>query len=80
MPAGDINRALNACDRSLLEIKVKLVAAKRQQLSLAERRALSLQWKAAIDRFEALRREVAIRYGRGAPFRLPLERRYGARR
>jgi hypothetical protein len=73
--AGRINRALDTAERERARLCDEFIAAGRGHELPSETRAksdpLALRYCDAEDRFLELRREVARRYGPGAPRRLP---------
>lgn len=75
MTAGEINLELDALDVKRARLVEKFVAAGRGHETPSETRTksdpLALEWIAATDRSDALRREIDRRYGPGAPPRLP---------
>lgn len=83
MTAGQINRELDKLDAYASALNDKFIEAGREQEkiweSLKKDDPLSQQLKALTHRRWALRREIEIRYGPDAPWRLPTGRGFGAR-
>lgn len=75
MTASAINRELDRLDARSLKLSTKLIAAGRGRELPAERMAktdpLSKKYNAIALRRESLRFEIELRYGPGAPSRLP---------
>lgn len=75
MTAGQINKALDALDRASSKITDEFIAVGRGHERPSETwkldDPLARKWKQVTARQAALRNEIALRYGPGAPHRLP---------
>lgn len=82
MTAAEINRELDALDKKRQRLNDEFIAAGRGHETASETAKktdpLAERWKALVSRTADLRNEISLRYGPGAPSRLP--RGFGTRR
>ncbi len=83
MTAGQINKELDALEASSSDICSKMIEAgrgdERPTETMVKADTLSLAFKAIVARRSELRIEIDLRYGPGAPSRLP-SRGFGPRK
>jgi hypothetical protein len=83
LTAGEINRALDQIDAKRSRLTDRFIAQGRGNETADETwkksDPLAREWQALGNRYGDLRNEIALRYGPGAPSRLPSGRGFGPR-